>query len=91
MLQIFLTILATLVIAGTFFLLFNRNFYSWLRNEIQRKGLHSSRRTLEDVKHLLAKGERDMAIRTYSQMYKLSLRQAELEVDLLERNLQKKL
>lgn len=91
--QILLTILATTVIVGICFLIFNRTSYIWLLNQARRKGFFLTPRkpTLEDVRHLLLSGERDMAIRVYSEMYKINLKQAELEVDLLERNLQKKL
>lgn len=91
--QILLTIFATIIVVGLCFLFFYRTSYIWLINHARRKGLYPPQRkaALEDVKHLLLSGERGMAVRVYSQMYKLSLKQAELEVDLLERSLQKKL
>lgn len=87
-------LLIALLVAATIFnlgfFLFMRTSYLWMTRQARRKGLlpASSKPTLDDVKKLLRNGEKFLAIRVYSHMYRLDLDQAEREVDLLERNLQ---
>ena len=78
---------------GLCLLLLNRTAFAWLLDQARRKGIYPPQRkpNIEDIKRLLLSGERAMAIRAYRAIYKLDLKQAELEVDLLERSLQKKI
>ncbi len=85
-----ITLLAAAAIFNICFFLFMRTSYSWMINQARRKGLlpNSNKPTLDDVKKLLRGGEKPLAVRIYSHLYRLDLNQAEREVDLLERNLQ---
>lgn len=87
-------ILLTFVIATTIlnicFFLFLKTSHIFKINQARRKGLYPSQRkpTMDDVKRLLRAGEKYLAIRMYSEIYRLNVHQSEKEVDLLERNLQ---
>lgn len=91
MIRLLLIVLLTTILVSICLMLISRTSYLWSLNQIRRRGLLPTGRkpTIEDVKNLLLRGERVAAAETYRRIYKLSLRQAELEVDLLERNLQK--
>ncbi|OGX08543.1 MAG: hypothetical protein A2Z88_06450 [Omnitrophica WOR_2 bacterium GWA2_47_8] len=70
--------------------LLDRGFYIWLLSQARKKGLYPfNKPTLDDVKELLRRGDKLLAIRLYGQIYRLNHKQAALEVDLLERNLDK--
>ena len=87
--RVWLVFFVTTIIIAICFLFFSRTSYIWLMNQARWKGWFPLPRkaTIEDVKDLLQRGEKFLAIKLYSEMYKLSFQQAELEVDLLERNL----
>ncbi len=89
MVRFLLIVLLTIILLSICLLIFSRTSYIWSLNQSRRRGFIGRRPTIEDVKNLLHKGERTAAIDAYRRIYRLSNRQAELEVDLLERNLQK--
>ena len=90
MIRLLLTLIFTLSIVSACFFLFTKTFYIWSINQARRRGLFPIGRkpTIDDVKRLLKMRERFLAITLYRDMYKLSLPQAQKEVDLLERNLE---
>ncbi len=91
MIRVFVIFFLWALLASACVFIFNRSSYIWLISQARRRGLLPpfDKASLEDVKELLRAGERNLAIRVYGQMYHLNLKQAEREVDLLERNLDK--
>lgn len=91
MVRVLLIALLTIILLSICLMIFSRASYIWVHHRIRRRGILPSGRkpAIEDVKNLLLRGERVSAVEAYRRIYKLTQRQAELEVDLLERNLQK--
>lgn len=91
MMRFLLMALLMTILFSICLMLVSRTTYLWSLDRTRRRGLLPTGRkpTLDDVRNLLLRGERVTAVDTYRRIYKLTQRQAELEVDLLERNLQK--
>ena len=79
------------IVLGVCFLVLEHTSYIWVINQARRKGIYPSRGkiTLEDIKRLLQMGEKTLAIYAYREMYHLSLKQAKLEVEQLQRHMLK--
>mgnify|MGYP003395551653 CR=1 FL=1 len=83
--------LLVFLIVGVFLL----NFYSsrWTGNgeQTRRKGkLNTYKPTMFQVRELIIKGEKDMAIKYYCQIFSVKREDAQIAVDELERSIQEK-
>lgn len=84
-------IIAFIIIVGCFYLLLTSRWI-WSLNQGRRKGLYPDRdkATMFDVRGLLLKGEKDMAIQVYAELFKTSRPEAQKAVEELERSIKEK-
>lgn len=83
----FLTFLMTLIS----FLIFLRMYWAWYRSQSRRRAHYSQkdRLTLFDVKELLRKGEKELAIEVYRQIFDSNRAESEKAIDELEKGMKK--
>ena len=82
----------SLIIVGLCFLIFMNTYWIWSMNQARRRGLYPSKgkATMFDVRRLIIKGEKDLAVRVYAQIFKTNSRESKKAVEELERGIQAK-
>ena len=84
-------ILAFLIITVCF-LVFLRTYWIWSINQARRRGFYpqGGRPTMFDVRRLILKGEKELAVQVYREIFKSSYREAQRAIEDLERSIQEK-
>ena len=74
------------------FLVFLRTYWIWALNQARRRGLlpEKGKLTMFDVRRLTIKGEEELAIRVYCQIFKTSYKEGKKAVEELKRSIQEK-
>jgi len=86
----FIRILTFLIFLGCFYLLL-RSQWIWKLNQARRKGLYPDRsKTMFDVRRLVIKGEKELAIQTYREIFQTSRKEAQEAVEQLAKSIQGK-
>ena len=85
-----LYILVTLCLCVYVFL--HSRWFHWLKQGGSGKGLPPKKGTMTmfDVRQLLLKGEKDLAVRVYSEIFKVDSAEARAAVEEIERSIQSK-
>ena len=75
-----------------FYIFLHSRWFHLLRQIWRDKGFHSKKETLTmfDVRNLLVKGEKDLAIRVYCEIFKVGCDEACKAVEQIERSIQPK-
>lgn len=86
--QIIGAFIALGVVVVCFYILV-RTYWIWHLNHMRRQGFDLTGRkpTLFDVRELLKRGEKDLAVRIYRQVFKVDQKDAQAAVDALEKSL----
>ncbi len=82
----------TFLIITACFIIFLSTYGIWSINQARRKGLytHVGRPTMFDARRLILKGEKELAIRVYREIFKVNYSQAQKAVEDLEKSIQEK-
>ncbi len=83
--------LATIIILGCF-LIFMKTYRIWLINQARRNGIYPplNKATMFDVRRLIIKRERELAVRLYAEIFKTNRKEAQRAVNELERSIREK-
>ena len=81
-----------LMIVGLCFFIFFRTYGIWYMNYLRQQGKDplKQKSTLFDVRDSLVKGQKDIAVRIYRQIFKVDQKEAQQAVDELEKNMHQK-
>ena len=92
MLKYILIISFSFVLISLCFLILFKGRHIWLLNQARRRGFNpkNNKPTMFHVRELLIRGEKEMAIMMYSEIYKVARKQALLEVEDLEKSIKEK-
>ncbi len=84
-----MTFLYTTLIIMVCFLVFLNTYRIWTLNDARRRGNlpNTGKATMFDVRNLLMKGEKDLAIQVYTDIFNTSSAKAKKDVEELQRSL----
>lgn len=87
-----LGMLLAVVVLCVCFYIFARSRFLWSINQARRNGLYppKGKATMFDVRSLIIKSEKDLAIRLYCEIFNSSAREAKKAVEEIEKSIQAK-